>query len=702
MTSPPESKPSPRGSPDLSRPVQFLKGVGPPRAELLARLNLHTARDVLFFFPRDYRKPAARRAVADLVEGELAAVEGIVEEVDLRSSGGGRSVLGVLVRSGGDYLRAIWFNQAYLRQQFSRGQRVLLTGKPRMRGLRWEMPHPRVEPLEPDDEPEATEGIQPVYPLTEGLRQGQMRRIVSQVVEEYAAEIPEIMPESILAEHKLCPMGVALPQIHRPSDFEFLAQARRRFVFSELLVLQLALALRRRQNTVGRRAAPLPLSEEIDARIRRLFPFDFTAAQNQAIKEIATDMGRDFPMNRLLHGEVGSGKTVVAVYAMLLAAAHGRQAALMAPTEVLARQHYDTLTIALRESRVRMELLTGSLTPAQRRDALARLAEGEADLTIGTQAIVESAAEFSRLGLVVIDEQHKFGVRQRAALRKAGLDPHYLVMTATPIPRTMSMTLFGDLDVSTLRQPPPGRRRVNTYWAPESDRPKWWDFFRRKLREGRQGYVIAPLVDADEDAQIAGVEQTFESLTNGQLHEFRADLVHGRLRAEEKHAAMERFRTGQTQVLVATSVVEVGVDVPAATLMTIEDGQRFGLAQLHQLRGRVSRGEHPGYVCVFADPPSDEARRRLEAFVNMQDGFELAEIDFELRGPGDLFGDQQHGLPPLRIADLRRDAEILNEARQAASQLVEQDPGLAKAEHARLRSLVLARYGKSLELGDVG
>ena len=342
------------------------------------------------------------------------------------------------------------------------------------------------------------------------------------------------------------------------------------------------------------------------------------------------------------------------------------------------------------------------MTPAQRAALLQLIAAGEVDLVIGTQAIIQEDVAFAKLGLVVIDEQHKFGVRQRAMLKQAGTDPHYLVMTATPIPRSVTMTLFGDLDVSTLHDSPPGRQKVNTYLANEEQRAKWWDFFRRKLREGRQGYVITPLVEESEAVESASLAETYEKLANGELEAFRLGLLHGRMTPGEKDAVMADFRGGEIRTLVSTSVVEVGVDMPNATLMTIEGGHRFGLAQLHQLRGRISRGKFPGFCCVFGDPQTEESRQRLKAFVASTDGFELAETDFRLRGPGDVFGTRQHGLPPLRIADLLRDQSLLEEARRDAHDLVTADPGLSSEAHARLRRMVLARYGKALDLGDVG
>lgn len=685
----------------LATPIQFVKGVGPQRAELLERLELRSVRDVLFNFPRDYQDMSELRPIERLEEGQLVSVCGVVDEIELRNTGPGRSLLGVLVRQGSQYLRALWFNQPYMAEKFRAGQRLLLAGNPRLKGLRWEMVHPRVTLLATEEEP-PTGNILPVYSLTDGLNQGQMRRIVHGVVEQFEDALEEVFPERFLVEHQLMTIRQALPQVHQPTDRGSLEQARRRFIYQELLVMQLALAWRRWKLIYQRRATPLPTNAKIDSRILRLFPFELTGAQGQAIAEIAADMGHEFPMNRLLHGEVGSGKTVVAQYAMLLCVAHGHQAVLMAPTEVLARQHARTMAKALAQSRVRVALLTGALTTTLRRETLASIAEGNVDLIVGTQAVLDEEVKFAKLGLVIIDEQHKFGVRQRAMLRQAGFDPHYLVMTATPIPRTMSMTLFGDLDVSTLREMPPGRQPVHTYLADEGKRSRWWDFLRQKLRAGRQAFVIAPLVDESDNVAVANAEQLFENLANGELEEFRLDILHGRQSPDEKDAALERFRRGEVQALVSTLVVEVGVDVPNATLMTIEGAERFGLAQLHQLRGRVSRGVHPGYVCLFADTQHDEARQRLEAFCATSDGFELAELDFRLRGPGDLLGFRQHGLPPFRIADLVRDADLVREARRDAHQLISTDPELADPAWAKLRRMVLVRYGEVMELADVG
>jgi ATP-dependent DNA helicase RecG len=552
---------------------------------------------------------------------------------------------------------------------------------------------------------------------------------VRRALDNCLEQLEEVFPADFLERHDLWPLVAALPRLHFPSSREELARARRRFIYQELFILQLALALKREHVRRSLQAQPLELTAKIDARIRRLLPFALTGGQNQAIAEIAGDLEQNVPMNRLLQGDVGSGKTIVAVYAMLLAVAHGTQVVMMAPTEVLARQHVLTLERLLAGSQTRIGWLTGGQTAKGRQEVLAGVASGEIQVLVGTQAVLSGELAFHKLGLVVIDEQHKFGVRQRARLKYSGPQPHYLVMTATPIPRTVSMTLFGDLDVTTLSDAPPGRQNVHTYLPTLEDRPRWWEFFRKKLCEGRQGYVIVPLVSdaaesagdrVDDELDAAGgepalddesldtaspplsLEAAYEALANGELEAFRLGLVHGRMSSGEKEAAMEAFRRGDVQVLVATSVVEVGIDVPNATIMTIENAERFGIAQLHQLRGRISRGSHPGYCCLFAGSTTPAATERLLALVEHRDGFRLAELDFQLRGPGDVLGTRQHGLPPLRIADLIRDAAVLEEARGDAREMVASDPELSQPEHALLQKMALVRYSKSLELGDVG
>ncbi|QDV68809.1 ATP-dependent DNA helicase RecG [Rosistilla carotiformis] len=686
---------------NLATATQFIKGVGPSRAEQLLRLGLRAARDLLFFLPRDYEHPAPATRIADLREDQPASFVATITEVDVITTQAGKTILGVLVEDGSGAARLMFFNQPYRIDSMPRGQRVLISGKPRLSGLRMEMVHPKVIPLEEDETPTA-QGILPIYPLTEGINQGQMRRAIATVVDELAGEIAEVIPASIRETASLLSIEAAIRNIHQPQDQASLDAARRRLIFQELFILQLALAIRRRKLTSDLRAPPLPVDAAIDARILKRFPFELTGDQKKAFAEVSSDMARQFPMNRLVQGDVGSGKTVIAQYAMLLAVANKHQAVLMAPTEVLARQHFETFRKSLSRSRVRLGLLTGTLSTLDRRDVLKAAAEGEIDLLVGTQALLNQEVAFKQLGLVVIDEQHKFGVSQRANLRRGGLDPHYLVLSATPIPRTVAMAAFGDLDVSTLKEKPPGRSQVNTYLAKDDWAQRWWEFLAQRVREGRQAFVVTPRVDSGEQEDVSGAQQVFDELRTGPLKKFRIGLLHGRMPPEEKNETMLRFAQGRLQVLVATTVIEVGIDVPNATVMTILGANRFGLAQLHQLRGRVWRGSHPGYVCVFTDkeglPEDDE---RLKTFAETSDGFALAEADYRMRGPGDLLGVRQSGMPPLRVADPLRDTAILEAARDLAMEIVDNDPHLEDPDLALLKQRVLTRYGSSLDLGDV-
>ncbi|TWU22638.1 ATP-dependent DNA helicase RecG [Bythopirellula polymerisocia] len=682
--------------------VEGLRHVGRERARLLERMGIRTASDLLFDFPRDYQDLSDERLIAELDEDELQSVRAEVTETAIANSGFGKTRVSILVQDSTGHLRATWFNQPFMRGKFHEGQQLLLTAKPKMRGMMWEMSHPQITFLADEEDPLAGRKLLPVYALTEGLSQFYMRRMVWSAVEELAEVPEEVFPEQLLRRYKIEPLSEAIRGIHQPADLEVLERARRRFIFQELFVLQLAVSTRRSMQR-SLPAPPLPATTKIDARIRRLLPFELTESQSRAIGEVSADMALDRPMNRLLQGDVGSGKTLVALYAMLVAVAHGKQAVLMAPTEILARQHADTLAGMLEASRVRFAVLAGGTAKSEREQILADIAAGEINVVLGTHAVIQDAVKFKDLGLVVIDEQHKFGVRQRAALRQGDMSPHYLVMTATPIPRTVTMTLFGDLDISTLTELPGGRQPINTYLVEPDQQTRWWQFVRDRLREGRQAYVVAPLVDESETVSAPSVAEAFEQLTNGELEAFRIALLHGRLSPADKQETMDLFRDGETQVLVSTSVIEVGVDVPNASVMTIAGAERFGLAQLHQLRGRVGRGNHAGFCGVLVgEELSDQGRERLTAFSKSTDGFALAELDFSMRGPGDLFGTQQHGLPPLRIADLQRDRDILEEARREAQLLVSEDPGLKHADHERLRVQMLKRYGEALDISDVG
>lgn len=713
MSDPSDGSPS---EPGLTTPLAELPTVSRGRAQRLRRLGLRTIQDLLFLLPRDYERPAPPARVDELREGEPASMLGTVTDTELVSRTAGKSVFGAVVENQSGAVRVLFFNQPFRAEQMTIGRRLIVSGTPKLNGMRMEFVHPKVTLLDASETiPEPR--MLAIYPLTEGVKQSELRNLAAQFL-PLAHSLCEVLPDSLRAAgaERLREVGVeisgdlpridaALGQLHNPDDEAAMVAARTRLVFQELFVMQLALAMKRRRSTTQLQAPPLESPAIIDARITNRFPFALTGDQRLAIDEIRADMSRQFPMNRLLQGDVGSGKTIVAVYAMMLAVANGHQAVLMAPTEVLARQHYQTLTETLAESRVRIGLLCGSLSAAQRRDVFEATATGEVDLLIGTQALLYGDIEFHRLGLCVIDEQHKFGVAQRVKLRGGGVDPHSLVMSATPIPRSIAMTLFGDVELSTLREKPPGRGTINTYLAHDGWKDRWWTFVKERLDEGRQSFVVAPRVTADTDAEegedVSSVEQVFEELSTGPLSDYRVGLLHGRMANEEKQAIMQSFALGELQVLVSTTVIEVGINVPNATVMTILGAQRFGLAQLHQLRGRVARGNHAGHVCVFTDGlRSPEENERLKVFEQTDDGFELAEADFRLRGPGDLLGRKQSGMPPMRIADLNRDVDILAVARAMAQEMIDEDPSMDAPELAALRDQMMRRYGARLDLGD--
>ncbi len=724
----------PLGTKDLLRPLQFVAGIGPDRADLLAKLQLRNVADVLFYFPRTYEDLTTTVKIADLVPGTEATIVGIVHSIERQVTRAGKVIVGILIEQDGELMRALWFNPTFGIRDLQKGTWVAVRGTPKRKTMRWEMVHPKVlrldlptaPPIETlgqhrgpgadvaaassrGDENQNNDSIwlgtyRPVYGLTEGLNQREMRKIATNVVRRFADLLEEALTPDLIERHGLCGITQAVRGIHCPQQASDVTVAQARLVYQELFALQLGLAMRRYRMTAQAQAPVLIDSEKIRGRILRLFPFELTMDQLQAIDQVALDMGRNVPMNRMLQGDVGSGKTVVAVYSMLLCVAHGYQAALMAPTEILARQHFQTLRRQLKSSRVRMALLTGSTPAAERLKIEQDLASGNLDIVIGTQTLVRGQIPWQKLGLVIIDEGHKFGVKQRAQLKQGGCDPHYLVMTATPIPRSAAMTLFGDLDLSVIRQTPPGRQPVKSYLVEVEKRDSWWQFLRQQAASGRQAFIVVPRIEAQsDDEQTATATGVFAELTAGVLQGLRVELLHGQMSSADKQRIMTSFQRGLTQVLISTTVIEVGIDVPNANCLAICSPQRLGLSQLHQLRGRVGRGQHAGYVGLVLDEDCpQETRQRLQRFCQTTDGFELAELDLQLRGPGDLFGTRQHGLPPLLIADLTRDYDWLIKARSDAQSLVQIDPELADPQRKRLRQLVLAKYGRMLELGDVG
>ncbi|HZO49125.1 MAG TPA: ATP-dependent DNA helicase RecG [Gaiellaceae bacterium] len=659
----PERWPRPRSAPRpeaLERRVDTLPGVGPAVTKRLARLGLRTVGDLLAHRPRRYEQPAPERRIAELFGDEEAVVEGVVRSASARRRGR-LHVLTAHVADGSGEIRATWFNQPWLERRLVPGTRVRLRGRQNRFGF-------AVDSYDLGDASE-TADFAPVYPASEELAQKQLRGLVAQAL-RHARDDLDALPAALRVREGLPLRADALLALHQPRSLEEAEAGRRRLSFDELLVLQLAL-VRRAAERESLVAAALPPPGELAARYRAALPFALTPAQERAIAEIDADLARAVPMQRLLQGDVGSGKTVVALYALLRAVEAGRQGALMAPTEVLAEQHLLTVEGLCAQLDVRVALLTSAL-PARERTAVRQLAaSGDAQLVIGTHALIQRDVEFRDLAVAVVDEQHRFGVEQRSALAE-GRAPHVLHMTATPIPRTLALTVYGDLAVSELDAPPASRKPVVTAWVGQERSSEAYERLRRHLREGRQAYVVCPLIEASETTIARAAEDEAERLRRAELAGFRVGCLHGRLRPAQRRELMARFSAGEIDVLVATTVIEVGVDVPNATIMIVQEADRFGLAQLHQLRGRVGRGAEQSYCLLVSRPKeelTDAARERLEAMVQTTDGFELAERDLELRGEGQLLGARQSGLTDLRFTRLRQDRDLLERARRVARAL---------------------------------
>ncbi len=613
-----------------------------------------------------------------------------------------RSVVEVMLDDGTGSLMATWFNQPYVADRLGRAEKILIWGKvQRYQGI-LQIVNGELEPVTAADEAAGSEstGIVPVYPLTEGLNNRRMRRIVSNALKGYLAAVEDPLEPATAEKRQLPPLRTAIRNLHFPEDEEAKAAALRRLKYDELFVLETAMALRRENIRRTGGAPRIIVTDKVHERIHRLFEFEFTPEQEAVCARIRADVAESAPMNRLLQGDVGSGKTVVAIYALLAAVAAGFQGALMAPTGILAEQHYRTLSKLLRKARVRFGLLTGGTPPAERKELLAGAASGSIDILIGTHSLIEESVAFAKLGLVVMDEQHKFGVLQRAQLRRKGSNPHCLVMTATPIPRTLTLTVFGDLDVSEIEKAPPGRQPIVTRWVPPKKRDEAFEFIRKQLAAGRQAYFVYPLIEATESsADVKSAVETAEEVRKV-FGDFGVELVTGAMDSRVKDAAMKAFRAGRARILVATVVIEVGIDIPNASIMVIENAERFGLSQLHQLRGRIGRGRHKSYCLLFGEPKSDDASKRLKVMTETSDGFRIAEEDLKLRGPGEFFGTRQHGLPELRFADIVEDWALLRSAREDAFELVRLDPTLKR--NPRLYARVLENYRGRLDLIEVG
>ena len=660
---------------------------------------MHTIRDMLFYFPRDYKDRTRIQKISEATIGAEITIQGKVLGVQTRMARSRKNVLEVFVSDETGTIAATWFNQPFLRNKFHVGDSVFLHGK--VGAYKYlQLLSPEYEIVQ-DDEANAKEGsIVPVYPLTEHMNQTHFRKIMKEAVHHFAVCIDEIFPQEIIRKNQLLPINDAIVNIHFPETFENLKHARFRLVYDELFTLELAMALRKR-GIKEETGISFKIGANVDTHIRNLIPFPLTHAQERAIHEIAEDMRSSKPMNRLLQGDVGSGKTVVAIYAILAAIANGYQTAFMAPTEILAKQHFQTMQRYLAHSHVRMHLLTGDTNLRQRKNSLDQIKTGQSDLIIGTHALIEETVQFNRLGLVVIDEQHKFGVVQRLKLKKKGVCPDVLIMTATPIPRTLSLTLFGDLDFSLLDEMPPGRSPVKTIWVTQDREKDAYDFIKGEIVKGRQVFIVYPLVEESESFDLKSAVTEAKRLQGEVFLSHRVGLLHGQMKSSDKDKVMTDFKEKKYDILVSTVIIEVGIDIPNATVMVIVHAERFGLSQLHQLRGRIGRGSEQSYCLLFGNPTSLVSNERLKIMARTSDGFKIAEMDFRLRGPGEFFGTRQHGLPELRISDLVKDFPILKKARSDAFELVSKDPQLTLDTHLRMRERVLEAFKDRFELVNI-
>ena len=680
----------------LDSPITVIKGISSSLETKFGKLGVKTVRDLLYFFPHRHLDYSQLKFISQLAEGEEQTIVANVWQAQETRLGGRRGTEAIVGDETGN-IRVVWFNQPYLAKKLATNARIVLSGRVSLFKGRHVFQSPEWETVESQDFIH-TSRLVPLYPLTQGLRPRQVRKLMKEFIDQWAWQVEDFLPPELRKRLDLLELPQAISQAHYPEDEATKDKARVRLAFDELFLLQMGVMSKKRDWQESRPGSPFDVGTPLLETFLKSLPFELTSAQRKVLGEILADLQESRPMCRLLQGEVGSGKTVVATAALLTAAANGYQGAFMVPTEILAEQHFATIGELL--SRVgqgegegflrsysgllsrplKVALLIGDIKQAKKQQLQQSIREGDIDIVIGTHALVQKGVEFSQLGLVVVDEQHRFGVEQRSALREKGFNPHMLVMTATPIPRTLALTLYGDLDLSVIDEIPPGRQTVKTKWLKPQQRDSAYAFIRRQVADSRQAFIICPLIEESEAvaAQAAVVE--YEHLSQEVFTDLRVGLLHGRLSAGDKDEVMHRFRSGELDILVSTPVVEVGIDVPNATVMLVESADRFGLSQLHQFRGRVGRGQEQSYCMLLAENPSEVGRERLDIIENVQDGFELAEEDLRLRGPGEFFGTRQSGLPDLRMAKLS-DVALLELARSEAINLFQVDPGMEKTEH---------------------
>lgn len=680
---------------DLNKNVQFIKGVGEARAKLLNRLGIYELKDLITYYPRTYEDRSIPKKIEELVDGEEALIEVMpvtrVSEVRIRRN---MTILKMNARDDTGVCQMTWFNQSYLKGMFKPGEYYKFYGKVSKKGNRVEMNSPVYDKAE---DTKNTGRIIPIYPTTFKLSQTTLRKIIENGLSEMNGKIDESLPEYLIDEYKLLDLNTAVKQIHFPDSFDDFNLARKRLVFEELLSMQLALLALKNQYSKDVKGIAFDKDAKMSDVINKL-PFSLTKAQLRVLEEIDSDMEREKPMNRLLQGDVGSGKTVVALIAAYKCVKSGYQAAIMAPTAILASQHLESFTEILKDTGIRCELLISGITKKKKEDILRRLEAGEIDILIGTHALLEENVVFKKLGLVVTDEQHRFGVRQRSIITQKGDNPDVLVMTATPIPRTLALILYGDLDISIIDELPPNRKKIETYAVTKGMDQRVNNFLKQQIDKGRQAYIVCPLVEENEEINAKSVMELAEHYKNEVFSDYRVEYLHGKMKPKEKDAIMEEFKNGNIDILISTTVIEVGVNVPNSNIMVVENAERFGLAQLHQLRGRVGRGEYQSYCILKYNGNSQVIRERMKVMTSTNDGFVISEKDLELRGTGEFFGTKQHGLPEFKIANLFEEIGTLKAVQAIAIKIINDDPKLEKDKNKLLKKVVDEKFGSRIEI----
>ena len=680
---------------DLNKNVQFIKGVGEARAKLLNRLGIYELKDLITYYPRTYEDRSIPKKIEELVDGEEALIEVMpvtrVSEVRIRRN---MTILKMNARDDTGVCQMTWFNQSYLKGMFKPGEYYKFYGKVSKKGNRVEMNSPVYDKAE---DTKNTGRIIPIYPTTFKLSQTTLRKIIENGLSEMNGKIDESLPEYLIDEYKLLDLNTAVKQIHFPDSFDDFNLARKRLVFEELLSMQLALLALKNQYSKDVKGIAFDKDAKMSDVINKL-PFFLTKAQLRVLEEIDSDMEREKPMNRLLQGDVGSGKTVVALIAAYKCVKSGYQAAIMAPTAILASQHLESFSEILKDTGIRCELLISGITKKKKEDILRRLEVGEIDILIGTHALLEENVVFKKLGLVVTDEQHRFGVRQRSIITQKGDNPDVLVMTATPIPRTLALILYGDLDISIIDELPPNRKKIETYAVTKGMDQRVNNFLKQQIDQGRQAYIVCPLVEENEEINAKSVMELAEHYKNEVFSDYRVEYLHGKMKPKEKDAIMEEFKNGNIDILISTTVIEVGVNVPNSNIMVVENAERFGLAQLHQLRGRVGRGEYQSYCILKYNGNSQVIRERMKVMTSTNDGFVISEKDLELRGTGEFFGTKQHGLPEFKIANLFEDIGTLKAVQAIAIKIINDDPKLEKDKNKLLKKVVDEKFGSRIEI----